>query len=393
MTASTLIHLIGALAAWGIAFAWALKAIETLRGLPRVPDLLRLSLPDPTSTVAVIVPALNEQAEIAACLQSLIAQDYAALEIIAVDDRSTDATGAIMDALAARHPSRLRVIHITELPEGWLGKTHAMALAARHSTAEFLLFTDADIFFAPSAVRRSVAYTEAAKVDHLVTAPTLIIRRWDEAIVLGFFQMCGLFVARPWRVADPDSRRDAIGVGAFNLVRRSAYLEVGGFESLRMEIVEDLGLARRIKRAGLRQHLVFGRDLVTLHWASGALGLAGVMTKNVFAGLRFHLSLAVLACAWLLFFCVGPTAGLFLPGYRLPAFLILSSTVLMYRAIGPQSGISAWNALLMPLGALLLIYALLRSTWVTLRQGGVSWRGTFYSLAELRRNAAPLKWF
>jgi glycosyltransferase involved in cell wall biosynthesis len=380
---------------WLTAVCWAFHAVAVLRGLPRVPDLLRLPEsrldlgPGPAPTLTVIVPACNEEANVAACLQSLVAQDYPRLEILAVNDRSTDQTGAILDALAAQHPDRLRVLHITDLPAGWLGKTHAMALAARSSTSDYLLFTDADVLFAPGALRRSVSYIEKSRGDHLVTYPTLIIKRWDEAVVLGFIQVSSLWAARPWRISDPRARRDAIGVGAFNLVKRSAYQQVGGFDALRMEVVEDLALGRRLKAAGLGSRLVFGRGLVNIHWASGALGVAHVLTKNIFSALRFQIPLVLTSCLWLLVFCVAPFAALWFAPVRLPALIILAAIVLEYRAMSRHSGIAIWNALLMPFGALLLVYALLRSMFLTLVQGGILWRGTFYPLSELRKNAAP----
>jgi glycosyltransferase involved in cell wall biosynthesis len=376
--------------AWITALAWAVHAVTVLRGLPRVPDLLQLPDPplDPAApSLTVIVPACNEAKDIAACLQSLIAQDYPNLDVLAVNDRSTDQTGDLMDALAAQHPTRLRVLHITELPSGWLGKTHAMALAARHTTADYLLFTDADILFDPTVLRRSIAYLVESRGDHLVTFPTLLIKRWDEAVVLGLIQVSSLWAARPWRIADPTSQRDAVGVGAFNLVKRSAYLEVGGFEALRMEVVEDLALGRRIKAAGLAPRLAFGRGLVNIHWASGALGVVHVLTKNIFSALRFRVSLVLASSLWLLLFWVTPFAAIWFEPLRLPALIILTAIVLEYRAMGRHSGISAWNALLMPFGALLLIYALLRSMVTTLRQGGILWRGTFYPLAELRKHS------
>jgi hypothetical protein len=158
-----------------------------------------------------------------------------------------------------------------------------------------------------------------------------------------------------------------------------------------MEVVEDLALARRIKRAGLAPRLAFARNLVNVHWASGALGLARVMTKNVFSALSFSVVSVLIACGGLLVLSVLPFSGLFLPHLRLPALIVLFAVLLQYRALGRQSGISPWNALLMPFGAFLLVFVLLRSMATTLSQGGILWRGTFYPLAELRRNSASLK--
>ncbi len=265
-----------------------------------------------------------------------------------------------------------------------------MALAARQAPTDYLLFTDADVLFRSDAIRRALAHAVATSADHLVTIPTTLIRRWDEAAILGFFQIFALWGARPWRVADPNSKRDALGIGAFNLLSRSAYLQIGGFEALRMEIIEDLALARRIKHAGLVQRVAFGRGLVSLHWASGVEGLVGVMTKNLFSAFRFSIGLALLGCLWLLVFCVAPGAGLFFTPTRIPATLTVAAVVWAYRLMSRHSRISTWNALLCPLGALVFVFSLLRSAVLTLKRGGVLWRGTFYPLAELRKNAAPL---
>ncbi len=381
------------IAAWLLAAAWVSRVFAAWRGLPTIPNLLLPAfdiLPDGMPSIAVIVPGRNEEKDLGACLKSLLAQDYPRLKILAIDDRSTDRTGAILDALAASHPHRLTALHIATLPAGWLGKTHAMALAAAQGDADFLLFTDADVLFRPDAIRRALANAVATHADHLVLVPTTIIRRWDEAALLAFFQIFGIWAARPWKVADPRAKRDAIGIGAFNLVRRSAYEQIGGFAALRMEVLEDLGLARRIKRAGLAQRIAFGRNLVRVHWASGVPGLISVMTKNIFSAFRFHVSLVVLACAWLAVFCITPFVAVLVPALRLPAALTLAAYAYAYVLMSRPSGLSPWNALLAPFAAAAFIYALLRSMGTTLHQGGVIWRGTFYSLAELRKNAAPL---
>jgi glycosyltransferase involved in cell wall biosynthesis len=387
------LYLATVLLAWLIALIWLWKVIAAARGLPRIPNLLAPEhdqTPIGNPSITVIVPARNEAADIAATLHSLLQQDYPNLQIIAVNDRSTDRTAEIITALAAQHPKKIRALHITELPIGWLGKTHAMALAARHTSTDYLLFTDADVLFRSDAIRRALAYAVTAQADHLVTVPTTIIRRWDEAALLSFFQLFGLWAARPWRIADPESRHDAIGIGAFNLLRREAYLHIGGFESLRMEIIEDIGLGRRIKRTGLAQRIAFGRGLVSVHWASGFNGLVNVMTKNIFSAFRFYVSLSLLGCAWLLLFCAAPAAGLFYAPTRIPAVLTLAAVACAYRLMGRYSGLSPWNAVFFPLSAVIFVFTLLRSMLITLQQGGVRWRGTFYSLAELRKNAAPL---
>lgn len=396
MTSSVLLHGVVEAAAWVVALSWLYKMVEAMVGLPRVADLLEEPydrFPEGMPSLTVIVPARNEASDIAENLRSLIGQDYEPLQIIAVDDRSSDETGALMDALVPQHPERLRVLHVTELPENWLGKTHAMAMAASQSASDWLLFTDGDTVFRADSLRRSLAYAVASGGDHLVMVPTTILKRWDEGALLGFFQIFGLWVTRPWKIADPEARRDAVGVGAFNMIRRSAYEQIGGFEALRMEIVEDIGLGRRVKRLGLAQRIAFGRGLVRLHWAPGASGLVRVMTKNIFAAFRFSISLTLIGCAWLIVFCVAPVFGLAFSGMRLPAVLTLLAVVAVYRFYGRVSGISAWQAILSPVAAIVFTYALLRSMMITVRQGGVVWRETFYPLDELRKRAAPLRFW
>jgi cellulose synthase/poly-beta-1,6-N-acetylglucosamine synthase-like glycosyltransferase len=387
------IHLALQLIAWLVALTWLWKVTAAAFGLPRVPNLLlpqhNIS-PAGSPSITVIVPARNEAADIAATLHSLLAQDYPNLQIIAVDDRSTDQTGGIIHTLASQHPDKLRALHISELPPGWLGKTHAIALAARQAPTDYLLFTDADVLFRSDAIRRALAHAVATSADHLVTVPTTLIHRWDEAAILGFFQIFSLWAARPWRIADPKAKHDAIGIGAFNLLRREAYQQIGGFESLRMEIIEDIGLGRRIKRAGLAQRIAFGRGLVSLHWASGIGGLVSVMTKNLWAAFRFYIWLALLGCLWLLVFCVAPAVALFFTPTRVPAILTLAAVAYAYQLLNRHSNISTWNVLFFPFSAVVFVFTLLRSMFITLKQGGIIWRGTFYPLAELRRNAGSL---
>ncbi len=385
------------IAAWAVVVGWLCVVLRAANGLPRIPNLLTKRFggePDGLPQITVVVPARNESVHVKACIESLLQQDYAALRIVAVNDRSTDDTGAILDALVLTDPERLRVLHIAELPPQWLGKTYAMAEAAKATIEEdapdFLLFTDADVMYRKDAIRRSLVYAVESGADHLVTVPTTIILRWDEAMVLGFFQIFGLWGARPWKVADPKARRDAIGIGAFNLVRTSAYEQIGGFAGQRMDILEDLTLARRIKRAGLAQRIAFGRGLVNVHWASGAAGLVEVMTKNIFSAFRFHVSLLLLACGWLAVFCASPVVTLAYGPTRLPGAVTLAAVLCGYGLFQRTSGISAWYALLSPIAAMVFIFTMLRSMLTTLRQGGVRWRGTFYSLKELREHAAPL---
>jgi len=381
--------------AWLLALAWLWKAITSAFGLRRVPNLIEPRYdrsPTGNPSLVVIVPARDEAVALPKSLASLLAQDYGNLHVIAVDDRSTDETGAIMNALAARNPNRLTTIHVADLPEGWLGKTHALALGARHAIAihkpDYLLFTDADVFFQPDAIRRSLAQAVITQADHFVTFPTPIVKTIGEGTLLSYLGVMGLWATRPWLASDPKAVRDSIEIGAFNLLRTSAYQQLGGFDALRMEILEDLTLARRVKLAGLSQRVAVAPGMVSLHWAPGALGVVNVMAKNLFAIFRFRIELVALAGVVLTILCLGPVVLVFLPRMWFPSMIALVSILMLYLSSAWHSKISLWYVLLFPAGATLFLYSLLRSVWITLRTGGVTWRGTFYPLAELRRGLA-----
>jgi cellulose synthase/poly-beta-1,6-N-acetylglucosamine synthase-like glycosyltransferase len=270
-----------------------------------------------------------------------------------------------------------------------------MALGARHAIAvhhpDYLLFTDADVIFTPDAVRRSLAQAVEMNADHFVTFPTPIIKSAGEGMLLGYLGVMGLWATRPWKAADPKAIRDSIGIGAFNLLRTEAYQQLGGFDALRMEILEDLTLARKVKLAKLRQRVAIAPGMITLHWAAGARGVVNVMTKNLFSVFRFRIELVLPACLWIALFCLGPLIFLAVPATRVPAVLTLISTAALYTLSRRSSLIAISYWLLFPVAAALFIYSILRSTVTTLKAGGVVWRGTFYPLDELRRNVTPLK--
>jgi hypothetical protein len=221
----------------GLGATWLYHSLAARRGITQIADLTQPEFAVAAETklprVSIIVPARNEAAMIETAVRSLLAIDYPNYELIVVDDRSEDATGEILDRLKAEHGARLVVVHVRELPPGWLGKTHAMWSAARQATGEWILFSDADVVHAPEALRRAVGYAERERAAHMVLLPTMLMESTGERMMISFFQAMFIFAYRPWKVRDPKAR-DSMGVGAFNMVRRSAYeisiyaLERGG---------------------------------------------------------------------------------------------------------------------------------------------------------------------
>jgi glycosyltransferase involved in cell wall biosynthesis len=410
-----------------LALAWFSRIVDAALGMPSVADV---SCPEwdrnpvllsGNPRVSIIVPARNEEETIQQALRTLLALDYDNYEVIAVDDRSTDRTGEILERVAQSHstnaalsgpPSKvesqnphfsqnqgevghpshlhsqpvLRVIHHTELPPGWLGKTHAMWTAANQVSGEWLLFTDADVLFKPDSVRRALAYAEAEPADHVVLFPRMIMKRPGEYMMIAFFQTMFMFGHRPWKVADP-STDDHMGVGAFNLVRRRVYDAVGTYEALRMEVLDDMKLGKVVKNNGFRQRNVFGGDLISIRWAHGAFGIVNNLTKNFFAILSFQWWRTLLSAFGLAFVNWGPFLGLWLAhGWaKLPFVIALGSMFLIYLGMSWRSAVPPYYFLLHPVSTAMFTYTLLRSMFFTLWNDGIVWRGTKYPLEELRK--------
>lgn len=372
-----------------LALIWISRIVDAMRGIPTMADVTQPQWdrqPRPGNRVAIVVPACNEQDSIEQALRRLLVLEYDDYVVIAVNDRSTDKTGEIMDRVAGQAPGRLKIVHVKELPSGWLGKAHAMWKAASLAEADWILFTDADVMFRPDCLRRAIAYAEADKADHVVVLPTVIMKRPGEKMMVGFFQLLFVFGHRPWKVADPKTR-DHMGVGAFNLVRRSAYEAIGTYAALKFEVVDDMKLGKVIKNAGFRQRVVLGDSLITIRWAKGARGVVRNLTKNFFAVMSFQWWRAVLGCVAMVILNLLPFWGsIFVHGWaRIPYLVTLASMFFLYAGVWRSVDIEPWYFLLHPISTLLFIYTILRSMFVTLRNGGVEWRGTFYPLDELRK--------
>jgi glycosyltransferase involved in cell wall biosynthesis len=373
-----------------LAFAWFSRIVDAAIGMPSVADVSKPDWdrnPPGKPMVSIIVPARNEEKDIEQSLTRLLALDYDNYEVIAVDDRSTDRTGEIMESVGRSDPrGRLRVIHHRELPSGWLGKTHAMWTATNEAQGDWLLFTDADVQFKPDSVRRALAYAEAEHADHVVVFPQMIMKQPGEYMMIAFFQTMFVFGHRPWKVADPKTK-DHMGVGAFNLVRRSVYEAVGTYEALRMEVLDDMKLGKVVKNAGFAQRNVFGADLISIRWANGAMGVVNNLTKNFFAVLSFQWWRTLIAAFGLVFLNLMPFLGVWLAhGWdRLPYAVALGSMFLIYLGMSWRSGVPAYYFVLHPISTALFTYTLLLSMFHTLWNDGIIWRGTRYPLEELRK--------
>ena len=362
---------------------WLILTVDWLLGV-RLVDRLSASVIKEIPTLSVVIPALNEQNAVESSLKSVLAQDYPGLEVIVLNDRSTDCTGEILDRMQGIYP-QLRVIHIDTLPAGWLGKNHALYLGAQKARGEWLLFTDADVEFEPGALAAAVNYAVQHGLEHLTAIPQMTAKgTLLKSFVAAFMLLFSYKVLRfSGRLTD-----EHIGLGAFNLLRRGAYEAVGGHVPIALRPDDDLMLGKLVKRAGFRQAVVFAADLMQVEWYSSVKEAVRGLNKNAFAGLGYSLPLVLLVTGTLLVTHIFPfVAVFFTAGWaQLVYALVLLNIVFIYMVGHRFTKLSPVYAALHPLGTAILVYATLESAFRALRQGGIHWRGTFYSLRELRKN-------
>ncbi|MGH9816121.1 MAG: glycosyltransferase [Candidatus Acidiferrales bacterium] len=370
-----------------IAAVWVIQGTRVLFGMRKVPRLRETPPLDDAEcpTVSVLFSARDEEEKLPQALATLLALDYPRYEVVAVNDRSSDATGRILGEAAARDP-RLKVVDVTELPAGWLGKPHGLQRAYEASGGEWLVFTDADVRFAPGLLRRSLALAKARGWDHMTLFGHVEMHGFWEHAIMTFFMLSLTLYTEAWRVADPRSKK-FLGVGSFQLFRRAAYEAAGTHRRLAMEVVDDMKLGKLAKLAGFRSGLALAGRSVAVRWHAGLGNITRGVEKNFFAGADFSLAkvsaqfLAIVALEMLPVLLLA-----FVSGWSLVfATIALAIPAAMQGMAARESGASPLYGLTFPLGAAIFGYMLARSTVITLRQGGIVWRGTFYRLSELRK--------
>jgi cellulose synthase/poly-beta-1,6-N-acetylglucosamine synthase-like glycosyltransferase len=366
----------------GLFLFWTLFSLWHIRWVRRLPALDKLTSPtEPRVRCSVVIAARDEEARIEETIRHLLVQRGAEFEFIVVDDRSTDRTSEILRRLAKEDP-RLQVRRVDVLPEGWLGKCHACHLGASVATGDWILFTDADCWLKPDVLKRALCVADREGADHITLISGLAL---GSAGLKASHLMFLISLANWISGVNRDRPKSFLGIGAFNLVRTTAYRQCGGYEALRLTVVDDVKLGLLLRRAGNRTRAFIGSDDVECHWGTTAWSMVKIMEKNYFAALDYRtevvvagsvfvtLVLAIVVCG----LASGTVAGL--AAALSPLSLILPAAILARRL-----GWSWSTAIYVPFMFPLFLYILLNSAIVTLRQGGIRWRETFYPLAILR---------
>jgi glycosyltransferase involved in cell wall biosynthesis len=364
---------------------WMVFLLDGLIGLRKIDSLETEDGLENGPLLSVIVAARNEENQIKSSILSQLKQTYKNVEWILVNDRSTDATGAIMDELA-KEDSRISVIHVKDLPEGWLGKNHALYSGTQSTAGEWLLFTDADVNYQKEAFAKALNYFERHQLDHLTAAPNLSAKKFWLRSFVAFFLFGFSYFKRPWLANNPKSKTGT-GIGAFNLVSKEAYVSFGTHEKIKMRPDDDLQLGMKMKKAGYQQRIVTALSLIEVEWY-GSLKEAFVgLEKNTFAGLHYRVSMVIFAILGVFITNVLPFFTIFSADKTVSLLSlgnILLSGVLYVAVIKKMTVFSPVMFLVLPITALLFIYSIIRASFLTFKRGGIVWRGTKYRLSELR---------
>ena len=365
-----------------------LMTVEILWGERRLRPLRATSGagPGPWPLVSVVVAVRNEERHLHAAVTSLLRLAYPAYELIVVDDRSDDRTPVILAELAAHFP-QLKVLRVKTLPAGWLGKNHALWQGSCRAAGELLLFTDGDIIMEETVLSRAVNRLQSEGLDHLALTPRMTLPGTLLPILgLAFIFFFGIFT-RPWRAADPDSPCH-IGIGAFNLLRSSAYRAVGGHQTIALRPDDDLKLGKIIKRGGFRQNVAYAPEFLAVEWYASLGEAIRGLEKNTFAGCDYRVGMVLGGVAVLLTFGLWPYLALLATegmiwGLNLLSVLLLTALLMRGAILHGERKRFAWG---FPLGICLFSWIMLRTMILNLYQGGIVWRGTYYPLDQLRRN-------
>ena len=337
-------------------------------------------------SVVIIIASRNEEASLKRALTSVCNLDYNNYKVLLINDRSTDNTTNILSELQATY-QKLSVINIDNLPEGWLGKNHALYTGSEFSKEDYILFTDADVLFKKDVLNKAMHYCLKNNLDHLTILPGIISSSSLLNSVVMTFVIMLTALQRPW-AAKIETSKASIGVGAFNLVKRDMYIQAGTHKAIAMRPDDDLKLAASIKAAGGKADVLYGQNEIEVEWYASVKEFINGLMKNIFSGFKYDVFLAALgACGTMLFF-VLPLPVIFIFGnstQRILAIFILIFQLLLYSNM-PGSNGKWWYGFLSVYSGLVMTFIIIKATAINLFHGGIYWRDTFYSLTELRKH-------
>jgi chlorobactene glucosyltransferase len=370
-------------------YAWGMYEAQRRMVLIKQP---REPVPPLAPSVAIFIPAKDERQRIGDCVRSALGQSYPNFRVVAVDDRSSDGTGAVLDELALRN-SRLAVLHISELPNGWTGKCHALHQAAQAAADDWLLFVDSDVILESDALAAVLGLAIGRNYGLVSVLPRLECQTlWEGLLVpLAGAAFCALLGAA---LTNSNRSRCAVANGQFLLVRRDAYEAAGGHAAVRDQYCEDVVMARVFKRSGLRPRLSWGTDLCAVRMYDSFSKIMRGWSRIFFAADSGSPWRSLLGIAFVIVCCysVFPALGWGIYRQIHPAGVVrgycwIAASIVHWAAMTYQIGVmyhwtrnSRRYALAFPVTAVLLLAILVRAVRMCVTRR-VEWRGTQYQYA------------
>lgn len=340
--------------------------------------------PYQSPSVAIIIAVRNEEAALKNALISVCNLDYSNFKLIVINDRSTDNTGNILKAVQKDFP--VDVINIEMLPPGWLGKNHALFAGFTRSAEEYMLFTDADVVFKKDVLAKAMHFVVKNDLDHLTILPEITTRSSLVKSVLSTFIILLTAMQRPW-AAKISSSKASIGVGAFNLVKRKKYMEAGTHKTIAMRPDDDLQLAALMKAAAGKTDVLYGLNMIEVEWYKSVKEFINGLMKNAFSGFDYNLIKLIIGVLGVLLVFVLPFPVILLFGNMaqkiMLAFTLASQLILFWKMPGSKG--QWWFGFTLIYSGIILVYIFIKAAFTNIRDGGIYWRETFYSLKELRK--------
>ncbi len=368
---------------------WLLQIKNFLRIIKIMPLMEHVNYDDchKWPKLSVIITARNEEDTIQEAVLSRLEDDYPDIEIIIVDDRSSDATGEIADNIASQD-MRVKTIHVQKLPEGWLGKLYAMQEGVKQATGDWYLFSDADIHVKPTTMKRAIAYCKRQNMDHVAVLPMLWSSNFLLDTMLSLFMRNLAFAVHAGAVEDADSDA-AVGVGAFNLIKRSAYEKTKGFHWLKLETADDMALGKMLKGTGARSSMLNGRGFIGLYFYRTLEQMAVGTERTIFTTLG-NFSLLRLIVISIIYIALELSPFVAFIRVGIP-YLEYIGVLMVVVALSCCVTVSRFGhmpvlpALLYPVGVVLTVGMWIRAGILGKVRRGIYWRGTFYSTKMLKQ--------
>jgi cellulose synthase/poly-beta-1,6-N-acetylglucosamine synthase-like glycosyltransferase len=371
------------------AVFWLLQLIGALRTVKTMPLLEKFAdkpLENPPR-VSVIIPACNEAKTIEKALEKRLQDTYPDLEFILIDDRSNDGTREILREIAKKD-RRIKALYIDELPEGWLGKVYALHTGVKHATGDWFLFSDADAHVKPGTLKRVIQYCQSEQLDHLAIVPGFLKGTFLADTAISVFLKALVTWGRSWKIKDKDSSAFG-GSGSFNLVRRAAFERTKGFEWLKLEIVDDLGLGDMVKKSGGRSEMINGRGFVSIQWYPTFREMSTGLGRAMWAGIA-NFSLIKLLLFAIFAFILDMIPYIILIPMGIPLLPIIGAVIIVVALLTNIIVSQFINrpllpAFFLPLGNIIMFLVTIKAAVITSIKRGITWRGTFYSIQTLKK--------